>query len=392
MLMAACRYSYRPTAAACFFENELHCEPHIKLGVSEGLTIEDAAERSIVVRWPSHKNGDVTRKGVVIITFTKTSSFFLRNVDLKSLQQLFHIVLEPSWAGYLDPDILQWANELTAPVFVQSTELTDRAYLAGTRGRLVPLTFGAGDWVDSKFFAPRDSRKSFDSIYVANTNPVKRVTRYLKAIDRLKETAPDYRACLVCAGWGDSARQIEALAAPLVKSGHLDLFFKLPQAELIELIVKSKVNVLLSFKEGSNRSLFESMFCDVPALCIAENVGTNKQYFNEFSGAVVPDSLFEHGLLMMREQYSNFKPRDWAETNIDPAITTRKLAHVIANYFPDESGDDGWLVKVNAPEVRYRDFPLVEMKQINSGWIEALTNASVPEALKSIESSRKLLS
>jgi glycosyltransferase involved in cell wall biosynthesis len=322
--------------------------------VSTGVSVEEAASRTIVIKWPDFNEREIT-KGILIITFTKTSSYYYFNINTKELCEYFHIVLEPSWAGYMDADIMFWAFSAHTPVWVQSTDVNDRAMLNSLTTNLLPLSFGASDWVDYQSFAVIDETPIYDSVYVANTNPIKRVYRYLIAIRKIIDGFDrEYKGLLICADWGEGREEIMNMIKQLKLENQCDVMFSLGKKELILALNKSKVNVLLSFKEGSNRSLFESMFCNIPVIVLAENIGVNKSYINEFTGLLVLDSFFEDSLIYMKANYDKYSPRKWALNNITPEITTKKLAEAIA--LKDKlqiSESDEMLVKVNNPEVSY---------------------------------------
>ncbi len=338
---------------------------------SLGVSLEEAAGRSIVVKYPSISGDDVLSKGIIIIKFTKTFSFYLHHIDIDSLADYFHIVLEPSWSGYLDADILGWMHKTNNFVYVQATEIQDRILLNALHSNLKPVSFGASDWVDYKHFSPDNVEKLYDSIYVANTNPIKRIARYLEAIRNIKEEVPDYKACLVCAMWGDNpADQITRLATQLGIDSNVDFMFALNRDQLRTALTKSKTNILLSYKEGSNRSLFESMFVDVPAICLAENIGTNKAYINEYTGILITNSFLEEALIDMKNNWAKFSPRKWALKNISPMITTHKLLRIIESYDNTEISGKETYIKVNNPELRYFHDQDIEFQKFNTNLLQ----------------------
>lgn len=42
---------------------------------------------------------DLVEKGIMLIKFSETFTFYLRYVNCVALMQEFHIILEPSWTG-----------------------------------------------------------------------------------------------------------------------------------------------------------------------------------------------------------------------------------------------------------------------------------------------------
>ncbi|MFT5548315.1 MAG: glycosyltransferase involved in cell wall biosynthesis [Candidatus Azotimanducaceae bacterium] len=365
-LMQSHRIFARPLIIAIILKYNLLSEESISGMYTASVNLEGAAGRSIILKFPEVNSEGVVQKGVVVIAFTKTFGFYLKQIDVARLTRYFHIVLEPSWSGYMDADIVGWISKTENTVYVQATELCDRITIESLGSNLKALSFGASDWVDFESFKPENVHKEYDSVYVANTNPIKRIVRYFKAIEKIKLQYPDYKGCLVCAKWGSgSVDDINALAKHFDIESNVEIMFSLRKSRLKTVLSKSKVNILLSFKEGSNRSLFESMFVNIPVICLSENIGSNKSYFNEHTGMLVPDRFLERALVGMIDKWDTYSPCEWAMKNISPRVTTAKLAAVISNNSGGSPIEDIYS-KVNNPELSYFDHKAVNYKPINA--------------------------
>lgn len=365
--LAAHRLLYTPAAFRAVLRNLPALQTHGDALVSRGVERKEATIRTIVIRWPTLVGErDIAEKGILIITFTKVSSYYYRHVDIEQLTRYFHVVLEPSWSGYMDADILFWTTRTREPVFVQSSEIRDRVALECLCSNLVPISIGASDWVDYRNFTPLEREKTYDSIYVANTSPVKRIHIYLQAIRKIvREYDPAYRGVLVCAAWGGKAAEIQGLIDHYGIGENCKLQLSLSQAELSELLSACKVNVLLSLKEGSNRSLFESMFCNLPVIALADNIGVNKSYINEYTGALVYEDRLSEVLLHMAAHWQNYQPRRWALQNISPEATTAKLLAVIAARTAEAPLEGSrTFFKINNPEVSYLEYPALSTADV----------------------------
>lgn len=342
--------------------------------------------RAIILSLPSKKNNRIT-KGVLLITFTNTFSYFIKQDWFNLLDDLFVFVLEPSFSGYADPDILSFLLR-SKHCLVQTTELHDRIFMNSLfpDGRVV--SFGASDWVNPKIFNSLNSTKIYDSIYVANLNPFKRIFRYIDAISKIVLTYnSNYKACLVCAPWGGDSGKMENHLIGYIKSrkveSNIELIMGLPRKKLIEKLDKCKVSILLSFKEGSNRAIFESMFVNLPVICISENIGVNKDYVNEFTGSLVSDSCLEYALVAMQNSWQSFEPRKWALENISPYVTTTKLSAILGAKYGDNCNISLY-IKTNNPELEYLN---QEDNVLNKNATERLLNAFMTKNEKTIWSS-----
>jgi glycosyltransferase involved in cell wall biosynthesis len=321
------------------------------LGVGDGLEI--VCPRSIILKNP-RLQGRTIEKGVLLVTFSESFPLFRRELDLPLLLKYFSIILEPSGAGYGTPEILFWLDYPEHPVVVQATENADFRFLTRLRSNLIPVSFGASDWVDHRRFRPLpDAAKVYDSVYVANYKGYKRCHSYFRALARVKRGG--LRAALVCDSWGGSREEVLTIARHYGITEILDLYENLSQPELNVVLNHSKVNLLLSLKEGSNRSIFEGFAADVPGIVLRENIGVNKTYINARTGLLVDETDLPDALMHFRSNWQRYSPRAWALENISPEKTTSKLTECLKS-LARERGEP-WtkdpVPKINAPEVSY---------------------------------------
>jgi len=314
--------------------------------------------RSLVLKDPMYCGG-VIEKGVLLIKFTKTFGEAFSLLDFGEIEKYFMIVLEPSWSGYSLNDVHCWMS-LRFPIIIQSSEVRDFEYIRSLRSNLIPVTFGSSDWVDDRVFFPLGNcvEKIYDSIYIANFHPMKRHHVYLKTISKLKSQG--YRAALVCGAWGKRKSDIEKMVRYFGLKDVVDQFEQLPQSSLNELLNKSRLNVLMSLKEGSNRTIFEGFFSNTPGLVLKNNIGVNKSYLNKKTGYLANENQLVE--ILHNDSLGNrpdFSPREWAMKHISAHVTMKKLNKLLAS----ESDKLGlpWtrsaVAKVNSPEAQYYDPP-----------------------------------
>jgi glycosyltransferase involved in cell wall biosynthesis len=320
-----------------------------------GKMAKVVARRSIVLKWPSRtRAGALPERGVLLVTFTPSFTYFFLHTDLVLLQQWFTVVLEPSWAGYCLPEILFWAKNADAPVIVEATEQTDFDFITALRSSLIPVEFGASNWVDHLAFRKIDgTEKRYDAIYIANYKPVKRHHLLFRAVSQIAD--PKFRLALVCTPWGGTKQTVLDLIDYYGIRKNVDVYEGESPQRVNELLNESKVSVLLSLKEGSNRSIFEGFFADIPGIVLRNNVGINKRYINESTGRLIAERDLVPTLQFFREHWRQFRPRQWAMQNIAAPVTTRALQQVLSRLATDRS--EPWTidlrVKVNRPEVEY---------------------------------------
>lgn len=315
--------------------------------------LAEVASRSIILKKPTIINRQI-EKGVLLITFTESLPFYNKYVDCEQLLKYFYIVLEPSWAGYCNPNILFYLKYRPHPIIIQATEGKDYSFINSLKSNLIPVDFGASDWVDDRVFHPiQGLGKKYDAIYVCTYKPIKRHHVFFKAIRKIND--PSYKAALVCVSWGGARSEVENLIDYYKVRNNITLYENCPPKQVNELLNKSKVNVLLSLKEGSNRSIFEGFFSNTPCVVLKRNIGVNKRYVNSMTGELIHENNLRETLLHFRRNWDQYKPRDWALRNISPQVTTKKLSDCLKKAAQDNN--ELWtrdiVPKVNVPEVKY---------------------------------------
>lgn len=342
-----------PAIRACLPRVVWHAEKFVPPPESE-FEINSSAFRAIVLLPPSFNEGGIQR-GVLLIKFTETFRVFHRSIDIDRLMRYFVVVLEPSWSGYCLPEILCWSR-YGQKVIVQASESKDREFLQCLGSNLIPIDVGASDWVNYRVFFPREIPKKYMAIYVANLSPIKRVHVFLRAIRRIIRLNKDARFAVVLSSWGGAKDEFEQLLDYFDVGGSLDVYSDRNQRELNDLLNSALVAVLLSLKEGSNKTLFEAMFAGVPVIMLEENIGVNKSYINSATGKMVNEPDLPDAIIELANRSEEFRSRAWAIENIAPERSTLKLASVIRRVFePNEVASGDLLVKVNSPEATYFD-------------------------------------
>jgi hypothetical protein len=338
------------------------------------------ADRIIILKLPVFHSSGKAEKGAILIKFTETFEPFLDNLKSELISKYFYIILEPSWAGYAIQPILRWTTPSLGKVLISCPEEDDRTFISTLQTNLIAIEPGASDWVDDRtFYKISSSKKVYDAIYVANYNPIKRIHRYFLALSRIG--IADYKAALVCSSWGKHRRRILELADYYGISEKLDIFEDLSQQELNELLNKSKVNMLLSLKEGANKSIFEGFFSGTPAIVLKDNIGVNKRYINSETGTLVHDREIEKSLLWFHESWQKFSPEIWAKNNISPLRSTEKINDILEKI----SREDGetWNYKIhpktNSPELSYYENSTNKIKElVNKDFLNRLSRTGSP--------------
>jgi len=285
---------------------------------------------------------------------------------MPALLRRYTLVLEPSWSGYANPELLSFCLFRDHPIVVMSPCREDFHFLERLDSNLVPIAVGASDWVDPRVFRPlAGCEKRYDAVLVSRWALFKRHHLLIRALRRMRD--PSFRVVLVAGNIRGET------AGPVIKSmigahgltGQIDVFEDLRPPGVNEIFNQAKVNLLLSRQEGSNRSLFEGFFAGVPGVAFADNIGIPKDHFTPKTGRLIDESELADTLLYFRRHWSDFDPRPWALANIAPEVSAAKLYELLkrlaerrgepwtrdivakcnsseAVYYPDERAGEGF--------------------------------------------------
>lgn len=325
-------------------------------GLTEGQ-IRSFHRRTLVLKPPRFENGQMAEKGVL---FTKTHWELARLCRMESLLEHYTLVIEPGWSGYADPHILYFCRFAEHPIVVCAPEITDYELLKHLDTNLIPVQFGASDWVNPRVFRPLEGvPKEFDGVMVAGWGVYKRHHALFRALRAIREDT--YRFALVGEEWKGVRSEIEGLIDLYGVRRKVIIFQHLSPEGVNEVLNRSKVNLILTLREGANKSIFEGFFADVPGVVLRNNIGINKSYINQHTGMLIEERDLPQVLVWFRDNYRQFHPREWAMQNIAPEVTTAKLNAVLRE-LAGKRGEP-WtrdiVAKTNCPDPTYYPGPSV---------------------------------
>lgn len=336
---------------------------------------KEILDRSIILKKPLEKNGKVIEKGIILITFSETFALYLRYVDCENVMSDYHLVLEPSWTGHAIAQILGWCK-FKEKVYIQCADKPDFDFINSLQSNLVPIRIGSGEFVDYRIFQPMDSEKKYELISIANGQAYKRVYAYLKLVKSLKDKNPNVRAALVCANRGALIGKIPKLIDLLGLQSSIDYFIDLTQKELSKVIEQSKINILMSYREGASRVLFEAIFSGTPSVIVDRNIGIRKECFTKDSGLVAREKFLVQDIECLLSRVSSLRPREWALKNISPEVSLEKIVNLIlSTEYKMPSFQNQIYYKVNSPEAIYMHSYTDISKPISDGLVSEYINS-----------------
>lgn len=292
-------------------------------------------------------------KGALYVMFSESLSRIRDGLDIKRLLDDYILIFEPSWSGYCDPDLLHF-TQYSEPIFVLAAELGDYEFLTRLKSNLVPIPLGPCDWVNPSVAEPYVGRpKEFDLVMNSNWGPVKRHHLLFRTLAEMHDRL---EVALIGGPWGGGTLgEIDRMAAYYGVKNQLTIFESIPYSEVMRVTSSARLSILLSRKEGSNRALTESIFCDVPVLLIEEHVGGVRKNIVPETGWIVPERKLTVEIPKILAKCQEMSPRKWGLENISFRISGERM-NIFLKDFLTKNGFrwDGSIVDhSNSPDLTY---------------------------------------
>jgi glycosyltransferase involved in cell wall biosynthesis len=278
--------------------------------------------------------------------------------DLRAIAERYTLVIEPSWTGLCIPEVLLF-TQLSQTVFVQTVEPRDGDFIRSLGVNLSVVPIAANWWVNTRVAPPADAVRDIDIIMVASWADWKRHWRFFKAVSQLRKRGHRLKVVLVGYAYGRTRSDIEALAVHFGIRDQIEIFERISQDEVWALLVRSKLHVLWSRREGSNRAIIEAMIADVPIIVRdGLSFGFKYPYINEQTGRFVAEDRLADEILDVLTHPERHHPRQWVLRNMTSQKATATLeAHLRgAAEAAGEPWTEGLAVKTSALDgQRYLD-------------------------------------
>jgi len=297
-------------------------------------------------------------RGVILISYTGALQRFAASFDVARLVQHYSLVFEPSWWGYEDISFLLFVGS-DADVIVQCSSRRDYDFISDLRSNMVPIRLGAGEWMDPTLFRPPVPREAlYDLVMVSAWSPYKRHREFFATLAYLRtHHNRQPRVALIGYPIDWTRKHVEELMRSYGVSDQCTILESIPQKEVARVVSGSRAYVLVSKREGSNRGLYEALFCDTPVVVSGEHRGVNVDHVNAETGVLFRAGRLADALMQVLDDRASFQPREWAIENAGYVKSTERLnaaLRALAQTRGEAWGRDIEL-KTNSPNPRYPD-------------------------------------
>jgi glycosyltransferase involved in cell wall biosynthesis len=261
------------------------------------------------------KSATSQERGVLVADYQYVFPLLAGLFDLPAICDRYEIVLEPSWVDVCAPEVLLFTRQQRR-VYVQSHEPRDHAFLQAIDSNLHPVPLAANWWVDPRFLPSLPAERDIDVIMVAAWADIKRHWRVFRALSQIRRRGRKLKTVLVGYQYDRTRQDIEDLAAYFGIRDQIETYERIPQREVFALLARSKVHVLWSRRESSNRAIIEAMMADVPVI-VRDGLtfGYRYPHINEHTGRFVKEQDLADSIVEVIETRERFSPREWVLEN-----------------------------------------------------------------------------
>ncbi len=273
-------------------------------------------------------------KGALLLNYSYYFPLFLKFFDVNAIQKEYNIILEPSWAGFCEINILSYSL-LDEPVFLQTYENRDLKFISNLSTKLVPIEVGPSWFINHEYFTPPDTdmERDIDIIMVAGWAKFKRHEHFFKVLKKLKDNGHTLKVALVGYPTDMTLEEIKELAVYFCVEDLITFYQWIDPIEVAALYKRAKVNILWSKFEGNNRAIIEGMFCGTPVILReGHNYGEKYSYINNQTGMFANEHNLDTAILEIISNFKKYQPRSYVMENRNSILATDLMSKALKSY------------------------------------------------------------
>jgi len=302
-------------------------------------TLDDLKVDKSAILKPALPGGE---KGVVFISFERNwQRLMCAGTDsIERLEREYRFILAPTWSPPHSPIGYLFPRMFTSPVFSTLSNVRDLEIMPrlGENYRMLPLY--ASSWVNPAIFSPRPlAQRDIDVIVLSNFAKYKRHHALFRALAKMPLNK---RPRVMLVGQPDGPRTGEVLLREAADFGVrecIDLRQSVSDAEVCELLCRSKCALITSRREGSCVAVVEAMVAGAPVGLLRGAAIGSSAFLNEHTGRWLDEKHLATELLQFIADAPSFSPREWVlEHGLDCHSST-KTANAILREEAQRNGE-----------------------------------------------------
>jgi glycosyltransferase involved in cell wall biosynthesis len=267
--------------------------------------------KGLVLKAPGN-NGE---KGVLLLSFEYNWPPLLLTRNTGELLRRFTVICSPSWSPTHFQTYWSLAHLPDADIFFMIANQSDLKTFRRMRTGTGVLPLLGCDWINPDDYQPRPhSTREIDILMIANWAPFKRHWVLFRALREIKKNLR-----IVLVGQPEAGRTLEHVAAEAEWFGvrdRIEFHNSLNMDQVTAMQCNSRVQLVLSRREGYCNCVAESFFADTPVGLVKDAHMGPAVYMNSLTGVFLDERHFARDLTALLDRSDTFRAREWAMTHI----------------------------------------------------------------------------
>lgn len=280
--------------------------------------------KAAILKLPS-----IDEKGVVFVSFESQweKLLALGPKRLAAFASEYDLVVAPTWSPPHSVTNLVFPRLFPGALPCTISNLLDLQIFPRLHSSYLPVELFASSWVHPELYQPRARiDRDIDLLMVANFGRYKRHHVLFAALARIPR---EKRPRVVLVGQPHGSRTADVLLQEMDDYGVRDcitLRSRISDAEVVDILCRSKAALITSLREGSCVAVVESMMADTPlALLKGAHIGSSA-FLNEQTGRWLDEDKLHIQLPQFIAEAGSFSPRRWLlENGVECHASTQTL-------------------------------------------------------------------
>ncbi len=257
-------------------------------------------------------------KGVLFVSFESQWEKLLKlgPKRLAAFAAEYELVVAPTWSPPHSVTNLVFPRLFPGPLPCTISNWADMEIFPRLHPSYHPVGLFASSWVHPEIYAPRPhAERDIDLLMVANFGRYKRHHVLFSALAKIPKAL---RPKVVLVGQPHGSRTAEVLLSEMDGYGVRDcitLKSRISDAEVVDILCRSKAALITSLREGSCVAVVEAMMANTPlALLRGAHIGS-AAFLNQSTGRWLDEGRLHEQLPKFIADSAGFSPRAWLTEN-----------------------------------------------------------------------------
>ena len=269
--------------------------------------------------------------GIVVVSFESELGKLALAGSLEEFEKHYRVMFLPSWQPVYSKELSVFDSRVTKPYFILPSSLMDGPLVESYSLKAEFLPFHAASWVNAELYREPKADRDIDLIMLANFS---RRKRHWRLFELMKDLPQSVRCVVAGVSMGQRTKESVLSEAKLFGVGErVSIIEGASDAELRELLRRSRLFCAMSTKEGSYIGVVEGLMAGVPVAMVRGARVGSRAYINSETGFFIDDN--RNGakqLATALERSGDLAPQDWAKREISAQVNCKKLGDTLRSW------------------------------------------------------------